>query len=56
MKLSKNSKLLLSFFMKHNCIEHVSLTKNTNEIASKLYKEIIDAYNYLIDLKNENFS
>jgi hypothetical protein len=51
MKLSKNSKLLMSFFIKNNCVEHISQTKNTNEIVSHLYKEIIDSYNYLIDLK-----
>ena len=51
MKLSKNSKLLISFFMKNNCVEHISQTNNTDEIIKELYKEIIDAYNFLIDLK-----
>ena len=51
MKLSKNSKLLMSFFMKNNCINHISQTKNTDEITTQLYNEIIDSYNYLIDLK-----
>jgi hypothetical protein len=51
MKLSKNSKLLMSFFIKNNCINHVTQTKNTDEITTGLYKEIIDSYNYLIDLK-----
>ena len=51
MKLSKNSKLLMSFFMKNNCINHISQTKNTDEITRQLYNEIIDSYNYLIDLK-----
>jgi hypothetical protein len=51
MKLSKNSKLLMSFFMKNNCVNHISQTKNTDEITTELYKEIIDSYNYLIDLK-----
>jgi hypothetical protein len=51
MKLSKNSKLLMSFFMKNNCINHISQTKNTDEIIRELYNEIVDAYNYLIDLK-----
>jgi len=58
MKLSKNSKLLMSFFMKNNCVEHISQTKYIDEILTDLYKEIIDAYNYLIDLKRvkkENF-
>ena len=51
MKLSKNSKLLMSFFMKNNCINHISQTKNTDEIITQLYGEIIDSYNYLKDLK-----
>ena len=49
MKLSKNSKLLMSFFIKNNCINHISQTKNTDEITTQLYNEIIDSYNYLID-------
>lgn len=51
MKLSKNSKLLMSFFMKNNCINHISQTKNTDEIITQLYNEIIDSYSYLKDLK-----
>lgn len=51
MKLSKNSKLLISFFMKNNCINHISQTKNTDEITTQLYNEIIDSYNYLKELK-----
>jgi hypothetical protein len=51
MKLSKNSKLLMSFFIKNNCINHISQTKNTDEITIELYKEIINSYNYLLNLK-----
>ena len=51
MKITKNSKMLISFFMKNNCINHISQTKNVDEILKELYKEIIDAHNYLIDLK-----
>jgi len=51
MKLSKNSKLLMSFFMKNNCVNHISQTKNTDKITTQLYDEIIDSYNYLLDLK-----
>ena len=51
MKLSKNSKLLMSFFMKNNCVDHISQPKYIDEILTDLYQEIIDAYNYLIDLK-----
>lgn len=58
MKLSKNSKLLMSFFIKNNCVEHISQSKHIDEILTDLYKEIIESYNYLIDLKRvkkENF-
>lgn len=51
MKLTKNSKLLMNFFIKNNCIEHISQTKNTNEIIRELYTEITNANKYLIDLK-----
>ena len=53
MKLSKNSKLLMSFFIKNNCINHISQTKNTDEITIELYKEIINSYNYLLNLKKK---
>ena len=52
MKLSKNSKLLMSFFMKNNCINHISQTKNTDEITTQLYNEIIDSYMNLERNKN----
>ena len=51
MKLTKNSKLLMNFFIKNNCIEHISQTKNTDEIIKELYDEIINANKYLFDLK-----
>ena len=51
MKLSKNSKLLMNFFMKNNCINHITQSESTDKIIIELYKEIINAYNYLIDLK-----
>ena len=52
MKLSKNSKLLMNFFIKNNCVNHISQTKNTDEIIVELYKELINSYNSIIDLKN----
>ena len=51
MKLTKNSKLLMNFFIKNNCVEHISQTKNTDEIIKELYHEIINANKYLLDLK-----
>ena len=51
MNLTKKSKSLISFFMKNNCIEHISQTKNTDTIITELYKEITDSYNYLSNIK-----
>jgi len=51
MKLTKNSKLLMSFFMKNNCIKHTLQTKNTDEIVIHLYNDILNSYNYLIKLR-----
>ena len=51
MKLSKNSKLLMNFFMKNNCVNHITQTESTDKIIIDLYKEIVDAHNFLIDLK-----
>jgi len=54
MKLTKNSKLLMSFFMKNKCIKHTLQTKKTDEIVIHLYNDIINAYNYLIKLRKNN--
>lgn len=51
MKLTKNSKLLMNFFIKNNCVNHISQTKTTDGIIKELYNEMIHSYNYLIDLK-----
>ena len=55
MKLTKKSKLLMSFFMKNNCVPHISQTKYVDEILKELYNEFIDAHNYLINLKKHIF-
>jgi hypothetical protein len=54
MKLTKNSKLLMTFFTKNKCIKHNLQTNNTNEIMTYLYNDIFDAYNYLIKLRKNN--
>ena len=53
MKLTKNSELLLSFFIKKKCIKHLNQTPKTDAIIKKLYKSIYDAYKYVKDLKGE---
>jgi hypothetical protein len=51
MRLSKNSKQLMLFLTKNKGIIHQSFTKKTDNILTELYKDILEAYNYLINLK-----
>ena len=51
MKLTKNSKQLMLFFMQNKHINNVNQTKHTDIILKELYHEIINAYNYLNKLK-----
>jgi hypothetical protein len=53
MKLSKNSKKLMLFFTKNKHIHTKPQTKATKNILSELYKDIIEAYNYLLSLKQK---
>ena len=54
MKLTKTSKLLLSFFMDNNCIFPAKQTKQTKDILNELYNEIKDAELYINALKKEH--
>lgn len=56
MKISKNSKLLMSFFTKSKYINHVNQTPRTNKIITRLYHDILNAYNYLLTLKQNRGS
>jgi hypothetical protein len=51
MKLSKKSKLLMSFFTKNKYINHIHQTQRTDKILTKLYHDILNAYNYLLNIK-----
>jgi hypothetical protein len=51
MKLLKNSKQLIAFFIKNNCISHSHQTNKTTDIISDLYDEILEAYHYLLNIK-----
>jgi hypothetical protein len=51
MNLTKKSKALIAFFMKNNCINNISQTKNTDAIIMELYQEILDSHNYLSEIK-----
>jgi hypothetical protein len=54
MKITKKSKLLMSFFSKNNYIAPIFKTKTTDKIITELYYDILDAYNYLLTLKKTN--
>ena len=51
MKLSKKSKMLMSFFTKSKYINHIKQTHRTDNILTRLYHDILNAYNYLVKLK-----
>jgi hypothetical protein len=53
MRLSKNSKMLMSFFTKNKYINHIEQTKRTNNIIIHLYDDILNAHNYLLDIKQK---
>ena len=53
MKLSKNSKELMTFFTKNKHINIKPQTKQTEHIITGLYDDIFDAYNYLNSLKQK---
>jgi hypothetical protein len=47
MKITNNSKKLLSFFHKYNCLPHIKQTKATDTIFKQLFYEIDDAVNFV---------
>ena len=51
MKLSKKSKMLMSFFTKSKYINHIEQTQRTDKILTRLYHDILNAYNYLLNIK-----
>lgn len=51
MKLSKKSNLLMSFFTKNKYINHIEQTHRTDKIITMLYHDILNAYNFLLNLK-----
>ena len=53
MRLSKNSKMLMSFFTKNKYINHIEQTKRTNNIITQIYDDILNAHNYLLDIKQK---
>ena len=53
MKLSKNSKQLMLFFTQNKYINSVKQTKRTDNILNELYNDILNAYKYLLFLKQK---
>jgi len=51
MKITKNSKDLMSFLIKKNHIFQVTQNKKTNTIINDLYKDILESYKYLTSIK-----
>jgi hypothetical protein len=56
MRLSKGSKKLMMFLTKNKGINHESFTKKTINILSELYGEMLEAYNYLSNLKRSKIN
>jgi hypothetical protein len=53
MKLSKNSEQLMLFFTQNKHINNVKQTKRTDIILDELYNDILNAYKYLLFLKQK---
>jgi len=53
MKLSKNSRDLITFFTKNKNIKQTNQTKRTDTILTELYKDILEAHNYLLNQKQK---
>lgn len=51
MRITKKSKLLMSFFTKNKYINHIEQTTRTDNILGQLYHDILKAHNYLLNLK-----
>lgn len=54
MKITKKSKSLMNFFTKNKYINHINNTKKTNEIITEIYKDIFNAYQYILNMKQKN--
>ena len=53
MKITNNSKKLISFFHKYNCLPHIKQTKATNAIFKNFFHEIDDAVNFVSYTKSK---
>ena len=53
MKLTKESRKLMSFFLKYNCLIPIKHTKKTCVVFKKLYNEIVNGVSYITELKTK---
>ena len=54
MKISERSKKLMLFFTKNKHINQINQTAKTKSILKELYKDIFNAYKYLMQLKQKS--
>ena len=54
MKLTKESKKLMSFFANNNCLLPFKQTKKTNTLLKQIYNNITDGVSYIQSLKTKN--
>ena len=55
MKLTKNSELLMSFFLEKKCINHSEQTNKTDHILKKLYHDIKRADSFIKSKEGDHF-
>ena len=53
MKLTQESRNLMSFFINNNCLPHIKQTKKTSSILKKLYNEIKNGVSYIQQAKSK---
>ena len=54
MNLTKESKLLMSYFTKNKCVRSSGPNKHTTEIIRKLYNDIYDAFLFVQNIKHKH--
>lgn len=57
MKLLESSKEFMKFFLKNNYISNTKQTRETKQIITHLYHDFLEAYKYLVNIKqNTNYT
>lgn len=55
MNFTNNSKKLISYLIKNKCVENIKLNKNTQKILLNIYDELLEAYEYISQLKKTKY-